>query len=288
MRRLTAIILLLALAPAAAPAAPARAQDRHFTTSDGVRLHYIEAGHGRTLVLIPGWTMPAWIWQRQIDDLARSYRVVAFDPRGQGASAVPTTGYNQNRRGQDIADLVAAIGGERPVLVGWSLGVLDTLAYIHQDGDGRIAGLVLIDNSVGEDPPPVAPKPSSHPGPKLSWPARMKAFVHSMFAHPQPPAWLARLTAATLRTPKAAAEALLSYPVPRTYWKDAIYSTAKPVLYIVRERFAGQAANLALHHKDAETVVMRNVGHALFVDEASRFDSLLREFLAHRVWPARK
>jgi hypothetical protein len=33
-----------------------------FKTSDGIRIHYIEAGKGQPIVFIPGWTMPAWIW----------------------------------------------------------------------------------------------------------------------------------------------------------------------------------------------------------------------------------
>ncbi len=65
-----------------------------------------------------------------------------------------------------------------------------------------------------------------------------------MFREPQPPAYLDRLTDATLRTPEWAARALLSYPVPRSYWREAIYSTAKPVLYVVRPGLAAQAENL--------------------------------------------
>jgi len=45
-------------------AAPAHAADMQFTTSDGVRLHVIEAGppQAQTIVFVPGWTMPAWIF----------------------------------------------------------------------------------------------------------------------------------------------------------------------------------------------------------------------------------
>ena len=42
-----------------------------------------------TLVLVPGWTMPAWIWMPQILAFSQRYHVVAFDPRGQGNSAAP-------------------------------------------------------------------------------------------------------------------------------------------------------------------------------------------------------
>ena len=41
-----------------------------FITSDGVRIHCVEAGEGRPIVFIPGWRMPGWIWQKQIDELA--------------------------------------------------------------------------------------------------------------------------------------------------------------------------------------------------------------------------
>jgi pimeloyl-ACP methyl ester carboxylesterase len=31
----------------------------YFKTKDGVRLHYLEAGAGPTLIILPGWTQPA-------------------------------------------------------------------------------------------------------------------------------------------------------------------------------------------------------------------------------------
>lgn len=272
-------LCLLAFAP------HARAADLFFRTSDGVRLHAITAGPATapTIVLIPGWTMPAWIFTPQIEAFSGQYRVVVLDPRGQGESEIAPSGYNDQRRGQDIAELLQHLG-PRPVLLGgWSLGVLDVLAYVHTHGDARVAGLVLIDNSVGELP---APRPSPpRPGPKPPWPVAMRAFVHSMFQHPQPPAYLDQLTAAALQTPKWAADALLRYPEPRSYWRDALYATSKPVLYIVRPGLAGQAANVARHDPNAETVVMRGVGHALFVDDPARFDALLLAFIQQRVWP---
>src|SRR5579864_5701780 len=86
----------------------AQGVDRTFVTSDGVRLHYLEAGppNGHTLVFIPGWTMPAWIWISQIQYFSPRYHVIAFDPRGQGDSGVPATGYEPIRRGQDISELL--------------------------------------------------------------------------------------------------------------------------------------------------------------------------------------
>jgi non-heme chloroperoxidase len=275
-----AIVLL-----AAGTVRPGWAADRWFTTSDGVRLHYTEDGRGRTIVLVPGWTMPAWIFQSQIADFSRFYRVIAFDPRGQGASDVAPDGYEPYRRGQDIADLLARLGPQPVLLLGWSLGVLDVLAYVHQHGDGHLAGLVLVDNSVGEDPAPIPSREPPRRGPRLNREASMRAFVRSMFARPEPVDYLEELTDAALRTPPAAAAALLAYPVPRTFWREAVYATDRPVLYIVRPHFAGQAANLAAHHPMAESVVMQGVGHAMFVDDPARFDATVENFIRRRIWP---
>ncbi|PYX48955.1 MAG: hypothetical protein DMG79_10495, partial [Acidobacteria bacterium] len=77
-----------------------------FKTSDGIRIHYLEAGSGQPIVFIPGWTMPAWIWQKQIDEFSKKYHVVAVDPRSQGESDQPTFGHLPETRARDYKELV--------------------------------------------------------------------------------------------------------------------------------------------------------------------------------------
>jgi microsomal epoxide hydrolase len=261
------------------PALPAWARDVWFTTSDGARLHYTETGPANaplTLIFVPGWTMPGWIFAPQQRFFQRRYRVVLFDPRGQGSSQIPSTGYSQTRRGEDIAELIARLPG-RVVVIGWSLGVLDTLAFIHQGGNPRIVGLVLVDNSVGEPPAPLYhPSP---PGPPRPYPVFVREFVAGMFHTRQSPAYLARLTQACLRLPRPYAAALLAYPVPRSYWRAALLSTGVPVLYAVRPLWAAQAHNLVAERPHTDIAIFPRAGHALFIDQASRFDTLMRQFL---------
>jgi hypothetical protein len=58
-------------------------------TSDGVVIHYVEAGSNRiaqpsqTILFIPGWTMPGWIWEKQITHFSQSHRVVDYFPQNQ-------------------------------------------------------------------------------------------------------------------------------------------------------------------------------------------------------------
>src|SRR6187455_1627682 len=81
-----------------------------FTSSDGVRLHYITEGSGETLLFVPGWSMPAEIWRYQIAHFSRKYRVVALDPRSQGDSQVALQvapkGNAMPRRAEDLNDLI--------------------------------------------------------------------------------------------------------------------------------------------------------------------------------------
>jgi microsomal epoxide hydrolase len=113
----------------------------------------------------------------------------------------------------------------------------------------------------------------------------MAAFVRGMFHQPQPPEYLDRLTETALRTPPQISAELLRYPVPRTYWKEAVYSTDKPVLYAVRPSLTGQAENLLAKRENTEIEIFADAGHALFVDDATRFNNLMQGFLRQRVWP---
>ncbi|GLR67659.1 AB hydrolase superfamily protein YdjP [Acidocella aquatica] len=264
-------------------AGPGRARDYYFNASDGTRLHYSEVGPkgAPVIVFVPGWTMPGWIFAPQARYFSKQYQVVTFDPRGQGRSQVSDGGYDPVRRGEDIGELLDRLPG-RVVVAGWSLGVLDTLAYIHQDGDAKLAGLVLIDNSVGENPPPVwGPY---HPGPVLSRDAKMYQFVCGMFETRQSPAYLDRLTQTCLRLPEADAQALLRYPVPREQWKADLLSSDVPVLYVVRPHLEAQAENLQRDRPHTHIAVFPKAGHALFVDEAPRFNALMGHFLKNSVW----
>lgn len=285
-RAIRSLLLLTAVLGCGQARAEFGFRSRFFMTSDGVRLHYIEAGpqSAHTLVLVPGWTMPAWIFTPQIQALSAKYHVVAFDPRGQGDSDIASSGYEPVRRGQDIAELIALQGAAPVAVLGWSLGVLDTLAYVHTHGDARIAGLLLVDNSIGENPPPV-PHPHVGRTPPVPREVAVRRFVTSMFRRAPSETYLEDLTEASLRTPEFASAALLSYPVPRSYWRDAVYSTGKPILYAVRPAFAGQAENLERNDPAAETVLFENAGHAMFVDDPARFNAMVSDFLRRRVWP---
>ena len=114
---------------------------------DGTRLNVLEAGNGEPLVLIPGWVCSTDVFARNIPALSKRYRVIAYDPRSQGRSDQVAVGNDYGRRGEDLAELLDALGLERAALLGWSLGVFDVLSYLDRFGLDRITSLVLVDES---------------------------------------------------------------------------------------------------------------------------------------------
>jgi microsomal epoxide hydrolase len=276
-RRLaTALAAILAAVPAATPAAVPTLNSRHFTTTDSVQLHVLEGGPPRApaIAFVPGWSMPADIWRFQLEALGTRYRVAALDPRGQGRSAIAPSGYTLERRAADVREFLAAY--PRAVLVGWSLGALESLEMVRAHGEAGIAGLVIVDSSVGEPPaPPAGVFKESLRGNRRR---ALNEFMRAIFKTPRSESEVSALVAGALQMRLEDSLALLSYPVPREHWRAAAHGVKAPLLYAVTPQFAEQAANLARNRPGTETVVFERAGHVLFVDEPERFNALLDDF----------
>ncbi|MGC2328140.1 MAG: alpha/beta hydrolase, partial [Candidatus Sulfotelmatobacter sp.] len=143
-------LCVVSVSSLSAQSAPTTAKSDFFKTSDGIRIHYLEAGSGQAIVFIPGWTMPAWIWQKQIDEFAKKYHVIAVDPRSQGESDQPTYGHMPETRSRDYKELVDHLGLKQPVLVGWSMACGELVKYAEQFGTDNIGGMVLVDGFLAD------------------------------------------------------------------------------------------------------------------------------------------
>jgi microsomal epoxide hydrolase len=120
-------------------------------TSAGVRIHYLQSGDASSshaLVLIPGWRLPAYLWNEQLAKFAQTNRVVAIDPRSQGESTETADGNTPESRGRDLHEVLAQLKISKSVLVGWSQGAQDVSACLQQFGTDSIAGIVLVDSPV--------------------------------------------------------------------------------------------------------------------------------------------
>jgi len=120
---------------------------RNFISSDGVRLNFIDAGKGRPVVMLPGWSQSAAMFRHQFEALGPLYRVVAMDPRGHGDSEAPSHGYNPHRMALDLHELMVSLDLRDVVLVGHSSGVKIVWAYWELFEADRLSKLVVVDDS---------------------------------------------------------------------------------------------------------------------------------------------
>lgn len=120
-------------------------KSKRFTTSDGVKLHYLEAGSGQPLVMIPGWSQTAEQFKYQIDDLSDRYRVLALDMRGHGESEKVDFGYRISRLSKDVYEFLAGLDLDDAVVLGHSMGCSVIWSYLDLFGSERLSKLVLVD-----------------------------------------------------------------------------------------------------------------------------------------------
>jgi len=86
---------------------------------EGSRLCFEVAGSGSPVVLLHGGWLDMRQWDEEFDALAREHRVVRYDARGYGRSALGSTPYSHL---EDLASLLRGLGIDRTQLVGLSNG----------------------------------------------------------------------------------------------------------------------------------------------------------------------
>ena len=96
------------------------------TRRDGASLAGYEAGRsGPLLLLANGLGGPVSAFRHQLDHFGHRYRVLTWDYRGLygSRSSRPPARVDIRAHAEDLEDLFATVGAEKPILVGWSMGV---------------------------------------------------------------------------------------------------------------------------------------------------------------------
>jgi non-heme chloroperoxidase len=112
---------------------------------NGAKLFFRDRGEGTPLVLLHGWSMSGRFFDRQLAPLSERFRVLVPDFRGHGESEKPLSGHTVDQYARDIAELLDELDIERPVLLGWSMGVMVAYAYLQQRGQEQVRGLIVVE-----------------------------------------------------------------------------------------------------------------------------------------------
>jgi len=91
--------------------------------TNNIELYYeTYGGAGQPLVLISGLGYPLWQWHKMVPFLAQHFQVVTFDNRGVGQSDMPAGPYTAQMLAADTAGLLDALGIEKAIIAGHSMG----------------------------------------------------------------------------------------------------------------------------------------------------------------------
>ena len=122
-----------------------------YVERDGVRVHYEVFGSGEaTVLLLPTWSIVhSYAWKMQVPYLARHFRVITFDARGNGLSDRPEEpeAYAEAEYAADAIAVLDATQTEQAFVVGHSMGCQRGL-MLAADHPDRVAGAVFIGPAV--------------------------------------------------------------------------------------------------------------------------------------------
>lgn len=142
---------------------------------DNRMLHLNCSGRGSPTVLLEaGLGDSSLVWALVQPKLATTTRVCSYDRSGTAWSHEAGPQHGLSRAADDL-DRLLRISGEHPpyILVGHSWGGWLITVYARRHLE-NVAGIVLVDSSVGFDPPVIEKMPESHSGGPPSGPMIMK------------------------------------------------------------------------------------------------------------------
>jgi pimeloyl-ACP methyl ester carboxylesterase len=110
-----------------------------------VRLEVLDwGGSGRALVLLAGSGNTAHVFDDFAPKLTDCCHVYGITRRGFGGSSQPASGYDDQRRADDVLRVLEALHLDRPVVAGHSMAGDELTTLGHQRSD-RLGGLVYLD-----------------------------------------------------------------------------------------------------------------------------------------------
>jgi non-heme chloroperoxidase len=278
----------------------AEIKEGFFTTSDGVRLHYLEAGSGKPLVMIPGWSQTAAQFKHQLEGLSDRYRVIAIDMRGHGESSKPNHGYRIHRLSKDVYEFLVGNSLADVTLAGHSMGCSVIWGYWELFGGERIARLVLIDQMPMITANPIwSEQEKTDAGAlldkdslysvtnSLAGPDGIKTtegFISGMFTKQYPRADVDWVIQQNLKLPRPYAARLL-YDHATNDWRDVLPLIDVPTLIVGgKTSLVGWRSQewMGSQIKGSKVVIFEEAeggNHFMFMENPAKFNQLVKDFM---------
>lgn len=262
----------------------AHAVDR-FLAVNHLRIHFVEAGAGSTILFLHGLGSCGQDWLLQMPVFAERFRVIAPDLHGHGQTDKPRKGVSIAQMTTDVACLLDELGVKRTHIVGLSMGgcVAQQLAL---DDPARVRSLTLVNTFARFD--------SGAPGNALplalrmgvlgvlGLPAQARFVAARMFPKPEQ-AQLRILAAERIASNDLATYTRLILAIRAFDVTRRLGEIACPTLVIAGDRDSTVPLRakqfLAQHIRGARFEMIADSGHATPIDQPEVFNRLVLDFV---------
>jgi pimeloyl-ACP methyl ester carboxylesterase len=249
-------------------------------SADGVEIRYDVRGAGSpAVVFVHCWTCNRRFWDDVAARLSSRYRVMALDLAGHGESGRNRARWTMEAYGADVAAVVEALGLDRVVLVGHSMGgsvMLEAAPLLSK----RVLGLVPVDTlqSVEYRLPPEQLR-SIVEGFRADYQAAAESFMRERLFVPSTTGAVKDRVIGAARSAApdiaiASLEAVLTYDAAAAFDRTRI-----PIHAINTDLFPTDLEANRRHAPQFQVTVMKGVGHYPMLEDAERFGTLLEETL---------
>jgi len=272
-------------------------QKKGFIDLGDAQLYYEETGQGAPLVLLHGHSFDRRMWNPQLAELARHYRVIRYDMRGYGRSSLPVEG-QEFLHADDLHRLLQALHIAKAHLVGLSLGgfvAVDFMA-LHPEATRSV---VSCSGSIYSRPGPEQPITEAEIARRRTEIAQLQAAGLEAYKEK----WLASLLQAS-EPQQANSGPLLRQMVhdwsmwqplhvePRVLLGTSLVPRLRahpvrvPLLLLAGERESAARTHdnevLQALVPGAQTAVLPHAGHVANLDNPAAFTQAVLQFLAGR------
>jgi pimeloyl-ACP methyl ester carboxylesterase len=253
-------------------------------SADGTPVSYEVHGSGEpTLILVHGWSCDARYWREQLTHFAARNRIVTVDLAGHGHSGVGREDYTMRSFGEDVRAVADAVGGDRLILVGHSMGGL-VIAEAARLLPGRVLGLIGVDSLHDLSFPVTEDHAAEMIAPLESdFPAACRQFAASMIL-PDTDAELAEWIQADM----ASAPEDVALSAMREYMAQWITGAGPrlfeelplPVVSVCADMWPVDAEANRRHMQSFEAIVLEGTDHFLMLGAAEEFNRALEEAIS--------
>jgi non-heme chloroperoxidase len=116
----------------------------YMEVAKNVRLHVTDVGKGRPVVLIHGFPLSDEMYEYQYEALAKAgFRAIGITMRGFGQSDKPGTGYSYDTYADDIKSVLDQLQLDNVVLGGFSMGGAIVIHYMARHHGAHVGKLAL-------------------------------------------------------------------------------------------------------------------------------------------------